>query len=294
MYGREEFVATQPRIYESSLMERRVPLPPFPAVARKLLGAIAQDDCSMKKISDLVGSDAAFSAEVLRLANSAMLGLRHEVVSILHAVSVLGTHRLRGLVLTVGLRDFLRSARHDDLIRRCWRHNLATALSAEWMATRCRQDKDAAYSAGLLHDVGRLALLTMHPGRYLHVLQLHKRTGKDIVLCEREVLGQDHCEVGAQLAREWRLPSTFSKSPCEQDSDVPHECGELSGLIVGGCAAAVELDFAIVERAEVGDLRRLERKVPVAAWEQIRDHLAALQETVPYKINLFEMDFLSL
>jgi HD-like signal output (HDOD) protein len=286
-------VATQPKIYEASLMERRVPLPPFPAVARKLLGAIAQDDCSMKRISDLVGSDAAFSVEVLRLANSAILGLRYEVVSILHAVSVLGTHRLRGLVLTVGLRDFLRSARHDELIRRCWRHNLATALVGEWMAGLCRQDKDAAYSAGLLHDIGRLALLTMYPGRYLHVLQLHKRTGKDIVLCEREALGQDHREVGALLAREWRLPLVFGRSTCEQDSEGTREGGELSDLIFGSCAAAVELGFGMAEREEEGDLRRLEHKVPAAVWEQIREHLGAVAEAVPYKINLFETDFLA-
>ena len=287
-------MATLPRFYEASPPDRRVPIPPFPAVARKLLGAIAQDDCSMKTISDLVGSDAAFSVEVLRLANSAMLGLRYEVVSILHAVSVLGTHRLRGLVLTVGLRDFLRSARHDDLIRRCWRHNLATALVCEWLAGFYRQDKAAAYTVGLLHDIGRLALLTMYPGRYLHVLQLHKRTGNDIVQCEREALGQDHREIGALLAREWRLPATLTKIVCGQDSVTagPHEI-ELSDVIGGGCAGAVELGFSILDQGQEGDLRRLEHKMPATAWEQIRDRLAELQETVPYKINLFETDFLA-
>lgn len=246
----------------------------------------------MKTISDLVGSDAAFSVEVLRLANSAMLGLRYEVVSILHAVSVLGTHRLRGLVLTVGLRDFLRSTRHDELIRRCWRHNLATALACEWLAKAFRQDQAAAYTAGLLHDVGRLALLTMHPGRYLHVLQLHKKTGNDLVQCEREVLGQDHREVGALLAREWRLPVTLTKSACGQDCGQPPGGVEMGDVVSAGCATAVELGFSIIEHGQDGDLRHLEQKVVAAAWEQIRDRLADLREVVPYKINVFETDFL--
>ncbi|MCC6585400.1 MAG: HDOD domain-containing protein [Bryobacterales bacterium] len=272
----------------------RVPLPPFPAVARKLLGAIAQDDCSMRTISDLVGSDAAFTVEVLRLANSAMFGLRHEVISVLHAVSVLGTHRLRGLVLTVGLRDFLRSARHDELVRRCWRHNLATALVCEWMGQSYQQDKAAAYTAGLLHDVGRLALLTMYPGRYLHILQLHRKTGRPIVQCEREALGQDHRELSAQLAREWRLPVSLTKSTCVQESDEPETGGrDMSDLITASCAAAVEMGFSLTETNNEPHLEMLQSRVPGSVWEEIKDQLVDLKESTVQKISIFESDFLA-
>jgi putative nucleotidyltransferase with HDIG domain len=285
-------VASLPKYLDASKPHVRVPLPPFPAIARKLLGAISQEDCSMRTISNLVGSDAAFSVEVLRLANSAILGLRYEVISIMHAVSVLGTHRLRGLVLTVGLRDFLRTSKHDEVMRRCWRHNLATALVADWMAEFYQQDRGAAYTAGLLHDVGRLALLTMHPGRYLHVLQLHKQTGRDIVQCERETLGQDHREIGAMLAREWKLPVTVTQSVCAQD---PGNGGtiDLTDLVSVCCYAAVELGFSMIEAEQEPDVARLVNRIPAAIWGRVEPRLAELKELVPMRINIFETEFLA-
>ena len=217
----------------------------------------------MSTISNLVGSDVAFTVEVLRLANSAIFALRHQVVSVQHAVSVLGTHRLRGLVLTVGLRDFFRSARHDELVRRCWRHNRATALVSEWLADVYRLGRDSAYTAGLLHDVGRLALLTMYPGRYLHVLQLHRKTSRPIVECERETLGRDHREMNPILARQWRLPVSLTQSTCSQESENPEQGDrDFTDLIAASCAAAVELGYRLADSNHTPRLDTLRAKVP--------------------------------
>lgn len=247
----------------------------------------------MRSISDLVSSDAAFSIEVLRLANSAMFGLRYEVVSILHAVSVLGINRLRGLILTVGLRDFLRSARHDEFVRRCWRHNLATALIGEWLAEPCWLDRGVAYTSGLLHDVGRLALLTLSPGRYLHVLQLYRNGVGTLLECERVSMGKDHCELGMELLKEWKLPATLTGIACEQHPANPETFG-LPGLIAASCEASNRLGFRLVDAPESHDeLSEMEEWFPPAIWTKVGPSIHELRELIPYKINVFECDFLA-
>src|SRR6266568_314824 len=103
-------------------------LPPFRPVAVKLLRLTAQDDVPLDRIQAILRTDVAFSAEVLRLANSALIGSRHEVRSVAHAVGMLGLARLKGLSMTVALRDFLSSATNNISMQLFWKYNLATAV----------------------------------------------------------------------------------------------------------------------------------------------------------------------
>src|SRR6266568_6262545 len=103
-------------------------LPPFRPVAVKLLRLTAQDDVPLNRIQAVLRTDVAFSAEVLRLANSALIGSRNEVNSVAHAVALLGLERLKGLSMTVALRDFLTTPKSGAAMQLCWKYNLATAV----------------------------------------------------------------------------------------------------------------------------------------------------------------------
>ena len=110
--------------------------------------------------------DPALSAEILRVSNSALYGLSRRVDNVSHAIVVLGTEVVKRLALTVALGRFSHGFLRNQGLRICWDHSVACALIAEELAQAMDVAKDRAYTAGLLHDVGRLALLACYPNEY--------------------------------------------------------------------------------------------------------------------------------
>src|SRR3979411_2520743 len=100
--------------------------------------------------------DAAFTADVLRLANSPLVGMRGEIKSVMQAVMMLGLERIKALATTLSLRAFLTTAGSSAALLASWRHNLATAIVCERLARILVLDGDSCYTAGLVHDIGRL------------------------------------------------------------------------------------------------------------------------------------------
>ena len=184
-------------------------LPPFPAVALQLLNILDDDDVPMKKIVDLLRVDPALSAEILRVSNSALYGLSRRIDNVSHAIVVLGTEVVKRLALTVALGRFSHSFLRDKSLRICWDHSVACALVAEELAAAMDQPKDRAYTAGLLHDVGRLALLACYPTEYSNLLAVARENDFDELECERELFDVDHCAAGEWLGRHWNLPAEF-------------------------------------------------------------------------------------
>lgn len=191
------------------LLRRNCELPPIPAVAVKLLGLLAKEEVALGEVAAAVSTDATIAAEVLRAANTAYYGIRGEVTSVRHATTLLGVARIRALAATIGLRRFLGQALKIPAVQRCWRHNLACAVTAEQVALRLGGNAADAYTAGLLHDIGRLALIVAHPKQYPELLDTADADGLAMLELEREALGMDHCEAGQWLAQHLLLPQVF-------------------------------------------------------------------------------------
>ena len=217
-------------------------LPPFPPVAAKVMALLREESVSFREIADTLKTDAGLSADVLRLANSALLGPRYGVGNILQAVSLLGMGRMTGLVLTLSVFRFLKRAGLQAPLRRSWRHNLACALAAKEFAHSFGRDETEAYNAGLFHDVGRLALLVLEPALYDGPV----RTDGDLQEIERARFGVDHCEAGAWLLEHWRFPQPFADVARHHHAPKP-EGGELTMLVNAACVIANRLGFYVVQ-----------------------------------------------
>ncbi|MBM3776291.1 MAG: HDOD domain-containing protein [Acidobacteria bacterium] len=183
-------------------------LPPFPPVASKLMYLLAQDEVPLQKVAELIRSDSAFSAEVLRLANSPLFGARARISTISHALCMVGFGRLYSLVITTALSNFLGSASSNPLLAQCWRHSLACALAAEELAMAAGVNKDYLHTAGLLHDVGRLALAAAYPAEYARMIEVAEGQ-MDLLEFERDLFEIDHCEAGQWLVDQWMFPADF-------------------------------------------------------------------------------------
>src|ERR1035441_8482495 len=135
-------------------------LPPFPAVALKALNLMAGTDTSLLELCNLIRSDPAFSTAVLRIANSPLVAFSKNITSMLQASMLLGFQRLKSVVITVGLKAYLKEP-FTPLLQSCWRHSVACAIVAEHAASWSGFDKDFAYTAGIMHDIGRVAMASV-------------------------------------------------------------------------------------------------------------------------------------
>src|ERR1700761_2266099 len=167
-------------------------IPPFPQVAIRVLQLTNNEDASLSQVSALISSEPAFSSEVLASANSALYGARFPVTSVLQAVAVLGTKNLRGLCLTVGVRAYLGDSLNNQTLRAMWRHSLACALISQQLARAGSMSSGEAYAAGILHDIGRLALAVISPKEYASLLEKHRGTAASVLTAERDLFGFDH------------------------------------------------------------------------------------------------------
>jgi putative nucleotidyltransferase with HDIG domain len=184
-------------------------MPPFPQVALKVVQLAGNENVQFKRLSDLVGTDPGFASEILTIANSFLYAPRYPIKTVMQAIEVLGVEHLQGLCLTVGVRSYLGRSLRYPAMRTLWRHNLACALIAEQVASAGTMARDVAYTTGILHDIGRLALAVVRPAEYVDLLGRHVGNSASILDREREVFGMDHCQIGELLVEQWKLPEDF-------------------------------------------------------------------------------------
>jgi HD-like signal output (HDOD) protein len=184
-------------------------VPVFRPVAAKLLQLLGNEDVSVHEVSKLLNSDPGFSTEMLTMANSAAYGSSRRIYTIEKAVVLLGLDRTRGLATRTALDSMVRGLGGSPTIQNCWRHSLATALIAKWLAPFYRLHPDLIYTTGLMHDVGRLGLLAAEPQQYSKLLASVEGTSEDMLLVERWAFRVDHCEAGLFLTKTWGLPEEF-------------------------------------------------------------------------------------
>jgi len=190
-----------------AIRERVRNLPALPGVVLELDRALNSDTGSSDRIVRLIGGDAGLTAMALKLANSPFYGASGRVRSLRDAVQILGLRALSTAVMTAAVMARLQPADCPGLdTDAAWRQALGTALCAQRLAEPRGVDPCTAYTAGLLHDIGKLALATCFPEAYSAVLAWAARHDVPHLDAERELLGTDHAEVGAMLAEQWRFP----------------------------------------------------------------------------------------
>jgi putative nucleotidyltransferase with HDIG domain len=185
-------------------------VPPFPAIAHRILALIDKEDVNADELGDLVKMDPSFSAELLRFANSALFGLRREVTSLAHAIRMVGTDRIKTMATMVALNRMVRSSVRIAALRKVWFHSLVTAVIAEEAARLARLDRDTAYTTGLLHNLGTLGLMSAYPDEYSRMLEVSDDFGFDLLQTERDLFEIDHCAAGAYLAQDWDFPDELA------------------------------------------------------------------------------------
>jgi HD-like signal output (HDOD) protein len=264
-------------------------IPPFPRIAIEVLQLASGDTTSIREISDLITSEPAFSSEVITIANCPLYARRVAVTSVLQAIALLGTQNLKGICLTVAARAYLGDALDNVTLRAIWRHSLACALIAEELAIAGSIDKDSAYTFGLMHDVGRLALTVLQPREYAALLESHSGSARSILKPERELFGFDHCEAGRRLVADWKLPSSFSNLVADHHAPKGRELvWGMPAMINLSCRIADTVGFAVFPGCETLSYEDLLDELPARERKVFQTNGADLGLEIASNINAIE------
>jgi putative nucleotidyltransferase with HDIG domain len=199
-------------------------LPPLPAVALRVMQVAQDPKSSASDLALVVSSDPGLSARVLRISNSAAYRRSREVTSVQEALVLLGFVQARNIAISTAITTAYAPDTLNALFRidAFWRHSLAVAFKASDYAGRTRRlDVPSAFTAGVLHNMGRLAMFHADPAGVDQAIAEAMRTDRSIEEVEREMLGYDHAEIGGLLAQKWSLPGEI----CEAVTNHHHAAG---------------------------------------------------------------------
>jgi putative nucleotidyltransferase with HDIG domain len=242
--GPQTGVAANPSNRERDACDGLCKLPVFRPVALKLMKLTSDDDASLSEITNLLEADPGLSAEVLALANSPLWGNRSTIHSLTRAITQVGWKRTESLIMTVALRAFVNGSPKTAGLVRTWRHSFSSALLAEDLAGAQKTARNEAYTAGLLHDIGRLGMLAAYPERYGPLLDAEYDCAEQAGEAERQALGMDHCQAGRMLAERWGFPEEL-----QQAAGSHHQPGTsgLQRLVASACRLSTALGFGVLQ-----------------------------------------------
>jgi putative nucleotidyltransferase with HDIG domain len=185
-------------------------LPPFPHTVLELTAILSGPSADVKKAAKLIRTDAALSAQLLRMCSSPMFGLRSRVVSIGQAATLLGADRLRTLVMTTSMVDMAGSGLPREESTRFWQHSFLAALLSEHLAKHTGySESEQAYIAGLLHDIGQVPHWMLVCEERARKKVPPPENWFDNPPVERAHFGLDHCHLGGLMATGWNFMPSF-------------------------------------------------------------------------------------
>ncbi len=230
-----------------ALFQNPTALPTAPKVVEELISSFDKASVSTEEIAKKLSTDPVLSAKLLRLANSAYYHVSRSIGTVEDAVLMLGFVTVRTLVISSGLVSGFKTVPGLDL-KQFWRYSLHTAVSAKWIAKKTKENTDLAFTIGMMHAIGQLVI---HSAMAEQAMALDKVAGpldSRRLDAEQASFGFTFADVGAELAKRWKFPLTFSETILAFPE--PHHNGELNRL-----AAVVSLAAwrARVEQAGLND-----------------------------------------
>lgn len=222
-------------------------LPSLPAVVMELLNSIDQEDVDISVLAKKVSHDQALTAKTLRLANSSLYGLQVKVTTIQQAITYLGFQTTRNLITAAAVTGCFAEGHCASFDHKAfWRHSIATAACAKVLARQMRFNQDYAFTAGLLHDIGRLVLVACFPVQYEQALAYRAAHDCYMLEAERAVLGIDHVDAGMALAEHWNFSDTMRLAIGNHHDPEAPGAGFLAAIIHIADAIVHALDLAQV------------------------------------------------
>lgn len=208
---------------------------PLPSVAMRVMELVSDPETMAVDLETVLRGDVSLVAAVLKLANSAFYGLRRQVVSLKHALALLGKNEVQNLVMArILFQAFkLTDSRQRILVTSIWRHSLECGLAAECIAEQTHEESQLYFLGGMLHDIGKLLVVSEFSQEIEEIAHYGQLTGVQDLEIELGILGCGHDELGAQLLYRWMFPLGLVQMVGEHhDYERIAECEHGSQLLI--------------------------------------------------------------
>ena len=234
-------------------------IPSVPEVVRELIDSLNDPNANLSELGKKVSKDQVISLKVLRMVNSPMYGLSQKCNTIEDSVVLLGTAKLKTLVVASGLVGAIDEIEGIDM-KAFWLESFQVASYAKWIAPKIGAHPDVAFTAGLIHNIGSLLIAMSQPKIAAEIAQ-YVKGDKPRDKVETNLLGFTHADASAELARRWKFPPDL----------IAAVDGQLTPLAfdpVSKEAAALHLATCVSEgKAKETPLPVLEAKMPYKLLE---------------------------
>ncbi len=192
-----------------SLLSRVKELPALPQIYTRVTTLLDDVNASANKIGEVVQTEPSIASRILRMVNSAYYGLPYSVTSIPQTITLIGRDRLKDILIGTLLAGLFKNIENENFsMDTFWKHSIKTAIIARHIAMQSAHvlDHEALFTAGLLHDIGRLVIAGQLQEEQAQIETMTAEGGLDIIEAEITVLGFDHTDLSKALLQKWRLP----------------------------------------------------------------------------------------
>ncbi len=194
--------------YESYLKN----LPIIPEVARKIM-SMAEDklDISFKELENIIIVDLGLTAKILKVANSALYARQREIKSLQMAITLLGFKNIKSLIMLVTASNAFAKHKASKFYQTFWKHSIISAFLSKHIGLRINQSEQAEefFLAGLLHDIGQVALFNSDTARYENVIKIVDEENKILEEIEEKEYETNHKVLGASILQKWYFPEQY-------------------------------------------------------------------------------------
>jgi len=183
-------------------------LPTLPSVANKITSLINDPTCTAIRLAEVINKDQSLTTRVLRLVNSAFYSLSAEVTNVKHGIALLGFKTISQMVISISVFDVFAGKYGEEFDRRgFWKHSIGCGVISKIVAQGANYPKeDDCFTAGLLHDIGKVVLDQYLHENMIEVLQRTREKEISFKDAEHEVLGFNHADIGGQVMKKWNIP----------------------------------------------------------------------------------------
>ena len=278
--------------FEKTIAEYIKTMPSLPTSVTKVLEICNNPQTSPADLNHVISLDPVLVGRVLKLINSAYYGLGQPVTNLARAIIMLGINTVKNLALSTAIVGNLSSKKKSTGLdmEGFWRHSLCVGVSAKLLAKKRGMDSkitEEYFTAGLLHDIGKIPLNAVQPKEYMLTISVADRKRKSLFLVEDSTMGLNHAAVGAMISAAWRLEGAVGDAIINH-----HNCEGYSGnhKDVLFSVAAANRFASLSEIGFSGD--RCPDTLPAVIWDELnvsREVFDELEEDVHSEISKAEI-----
>lgn len=234
-------------------------VPPFPKVAERVMELLKDSDITARQLAEVIQYDQAITANILKICNAAYFGVSRKVNSLDDALVVIGHDTLQDIIMTSCCARFFQGkvgAGYGFESGDMWRHSVAAGIMSKLLAAHIKDvDEGSAFTAALLHDIGKRFLSTFVADYSDEIVKKVDRQHCTFVEAEKEILGIDHAALGSLILEKWKFDQSLVAAVREHHNPRALEMESLTALVALGNGLVISLGIGVGDDGLASELR---------------------------------------